>query len=333
VRRISSRAARDKAAGALRSTADRLARVEPEQDDEFERVPRRDRSRPATVDYMALDRREHDALDASGPPSTNHGQLDASHQAALARHYENVDPATCHWYHEAELRDGRRIAGGWDLVNGERAYLGEIDLEGSRVLEMGPATGHLTFWMERHGADVVAFEAGTDPGIDLISYGLTDLEDARQRATGFIERVHRSWWWLRSHWDASAVVARGSIYELPPDLGTFDVATFGSILLHLRDPYAALASAAAVTRRSIVVTDVVPSEFAQPSRPLVRFNPVPGDKTSWWLLAPGAVSRMLATLGFERQRLLRHVQYHRANHDPEAPALPVDLYTVVGSRE
>ncbi len=38
----------------------------------------------------------------------------------------------------------------------ERAYLWGIDLRDKSVLEIGPASGHLTFWMERQGATVTA---------------------------------------------------------------------------------------------------------------------------------------------------------------------------------
>jgi hypothetical protein len=298
-------------------------------------VPLVVRDLPPGIAYLALDRHEDAPPPTpwpSAPPAHYLNQLHPAWQARMAARYAEVDPATCHWYHEVELADGRRIAGGWDLIGGEPDYLGDVDFRDLRVLELGPATGHLTFWMEREGAEVVAFEAGFDVSIDLIPYGADELFHSQRDAMAFVERVHSSWWWLHRHYRSTARIARGSIYALPRDLGMFDVATFGSILLHLQNPYGALEAASRLTRRAIVVTDVVPTDLADPFEPHVRFNPVPGDRSSWWLLAPGAVQRMLTTLGFGRQRIGRHVQYLRPGHDPAADPQPVELYTVVAER-
>ena len=318
-----------RAAAALR----RLSSSEPEQPvvDPFFSSPLAVHVRPEAITYREMSGQPSASI-RPAPPVPLKGQLSAEHQQFLAASYARVDPAQCHWYHESLLRDGSRVAGGWDLIGGEDAYLGHADLGGKRVLEFGPATGHLTFWMERQGAQVVAFEAGGEATIDLISYGLRDTSAAEDEAMDLVERVHASWWWLRTHWNASARAARGSIYQLPEDLGTFDIATFGSILLHLRDPYRALEAAASITTDAMIVTDVVPAEFPQPSLPHMRFNPVPGDRCSWWLLSPGAVQQMLATVGFGRQEVSRHVQYYREGHDVSRDPYPVELYTVVARR-
>jgi hypothetical protein len=51
-------------------------------------------------------------------------------------------------------------------------------------------------------------------------------------------------------------VVYGSIYDLPAGIGPVEVATFGSILLHLRDPFLALANAARFARETMIVTDL-----------------------------------------------------------------------------
>ena len=67
--------------------------------------------------------------------------------------------------------------GAWDLRGHEAAYLGGVDVAGKRVLELGPATGYLTFYMERMGAEVVSFEAGFDVPIDTMPVkGVDDPE-------------------------------------------------------------------------------------------------------------------------------------------------------------
>src|SRR5271168_2362928 len=93
----------------------------------------------------------------SYPPQDYLGQLDPGFQAALSKRREGADLSDFVWYHACELPDGTVLPGVWDLRGRESAYLGGVDLAGKRVLELGPATGYLSFAMERMGAEVVAF--------------------------------------------------------------------------------------------------------------------------------------------------------------------------------
>jgi len=258
------------------------------------------------------------------------GQLEPEFQRAQARVRAQVRPEDCEWYHEVELTDGERIAGAWDLIGNEHAYLGGVDVKGTRVLELGPASGHLTFHMERAGAEVVAFDAGFDASVDLLGAG--DVEGDRSKIMRFIGEVQNSWWWLKSHYEASAEGVYGSIYDLPADLGRFDTTVFAAILLHLRDPYLALQQASLVTDRTVVVTDVVPGGLGDWDEGTIVFHPVEGNRNSWWQLSPALIQRMLSTLEFHDQQIFRHVQYTRPWHDLAEPKLPVEFYTIVAHR-
>ena len=96
-------------------------------------------------------------------------------------------------------RAARRLVlpGVWDLRGHESAYLGGVELAGKRVLELGPATGYLTFYMERMGAEVVAFEAGFDVSVDVLPLRGRDLPDERRKVMQeTIDRNHDAWWHL-----------------------------------------------------------------------------------------------------------------------------------------
>ena len=45
------------------------------------------------------------------------------------------------------------VTGQWDLRGGVDDYLGKVAFAGQRVLEIGPASGFLTFEMEKRGAE------------------------------------------------------------------------------------------------------------------------------------------------------------------------------------
>ena len=125
-------------------------------------------------------------------------------------------------------------------------------------------------------------------------------------------------------------IAYGDIYHVPDDLGRFDVSFFGCILLHLRDPLGALQQAAEHTDTAIVVTDNVYAGLEDPEVPVARFamDHEPGPSVRWWDLSPGAVTRMLWRLGFDRTRLVHHTQRFMV---PDPPA-DIQLFTVVAER-
>jgi hypothetical protein len=65
---------------------------------------------------------------------------------AVAQRVEDV--ADCYFYHTVELPGYGVINGDWDLRRGVDDYLGKVAFAGQRVLEIGPASGFVTFEME-----------------------------------------------------------------------------------------------------------------------------------------------------------------------------------------
>ena len=81
------------------------------------------------------------------------------------------DIADCYFYHTMELPGHGVIEGrDWDLRGGVDEYLGKVDFAGQRVLEIGPASGFLTFEMEKRGAEVVSVEVTDEHGWDFVPY-------------------------------------------------------------------------------------------------------------------------------------------------------------------
>src|SRR5438094_5591920 len=79
--------------------------------------------------------------------------------------------ADCYFYHTMELPGYGVIEGrDWDLRDGVDEYLGKVDFAGQRVLEIGRASGFLTFEMEKRGADVVSVAVTAQHGWDSAPY-------------------------------------------------------------------------------------------------------------------------------------------------------------------
>ena len=209
----------------------------------------------------------------AAPPPGYLGQLNPEFQRQLAGRWADVRLEDCYFYHSVLLPDGSFVQGPWDLIDNESEYLGGIDLAGRSVLEYGPASGWLTAWMAQQGAEVVIIDIGWDLSTDLIPLATFDLETTRQQQVAHASQIVNSWWYVRRAFGHSAKAVYAPVYDLPSDLGRYDVSTFGSILLHLRDPFMALQQAAAVTDDAIVVVEplVVPADDV--NRPVLFWNP------------------------------------------------------------
>jgi len=271
----------------------------------------------------------------SYPPREYLGQLDPAFQASLSKRREGADLSDFVWYHAFELPDGRVLPGAWDLRGHETAYLGGVDVAGKRVLELGPATGYLTFYMERMGAEVVSFEAGFDVSIDMLPVkGRDDPEGKRRVMQDTIDRNHDAWWHLHRTLGSSAKFVQGSIYDMPADLGTFDITLVGAILLHLREPWGALSQAAQRTTETMIVTEPLQDDLHDPESNIMRFSPsAEHHVTNWWSIYPGAVVSMLSRLGFGLTETTMHSQRHYLAHDMASDAIDQRMYTVVGQRQ
>ncbi len=124
----------------------------------------------------------------------------------------------------------------WDLRGGVDEYLGKVGYAGQRVLEIGPASGFLTFEMEKRGAEVVSVEVTAEHGWDFVPYPAERLEEVFGPRRIVMQQLKNSYWFSHTALQSKAKVYYGDVYNLPASLGQFDVALMGSLLLHCRDP-------------------------------------------------------------------------------------------------
>jgi SAM-dependent methyltransferase len=132
---------------------------------------------------------------------------------------------------------------------------GELNFQIQRVLDVGTASGYLTFQMEKRGADVVSFDmpsAGSGICSAFLAAGRLG-QDRRASLAGPSEHAARL---LFAHrcFGTRARVPYGDVHNLPWELGNFDVVFPGMILPHLRDPFQVLDSASRLASHQIVFT-------------------------------------------------------------------------------
>lgn len=253
------------------------------------------------------------------------------------------DLSGAYFYQTIDLPGQATILGAWDLREDTDAYLGHIDLAGKHVLEIGAANGFLTFHMERRGATVIALDLSPELPCDLLPSPGPDEAGLRTSARAVVAGLNRAWRYAQRALGSRASLVHATAYDLPPDLAPVDVCLFGSVLLHLRDPFAALREAARMTREAIVVTDTLNRPItARTEEPLMLVNPTLGrDPATWWFLSPVAVKHMLAPLGFSSFTLGSHHQLFRPGFAPwgithredfTGPEVRGEFFTVVARR-
>ena len=215
---------------------------------------------------------------------------------ATPGHIESA--ADCHFYHAMDIPGyGPILNFLWDLRGSEPDYLGHVKLEGKRVLEIGPASGYLSFYMESCGAEVVSVELSPDLSWDVVPDPQTDLEVwAKDRRAG-MEGLRNAYWFAHERFNSSARVHYGNIYDLPDALGHFDIAVLGSVLLHVREPLRVVQNCARLAD-SLVVTEPHYSHLPD-DRPVMEWFAAPDAPTpgNWWRFSPNMIQRFVEAVG------------------------------------
>ncbi len=255
------------------------------------------------------------------------------------------DVAECVFYHTMDLPGVGEVQGQFDLRGRERDYLGHVDLKGKRVLEIGPASGYLSLYMERQGAEVVSCDLSADAYWDFVPFARVDQDAVVADVRAGITRLNNSYWLTHRLNQSKNRVVYSSVYDIPDAVGLFDIGTLSSTLLHMENPFRAIASVARRVRETMVVTEVLgfrnllayhltrwlrPSvAFVPDPRPFERWTgPLSPELTQaclvWWHLTPLMVRKALAVVGFEHTELRYHRQVYLGRK--------LLYYTVVGHR-
>jgi SAM-dependent methyltransferase len=248
-------------------------------------------------------------------------------QPAVFAKPETVDSADkCYFYHVMEIPGHGIVGGEWDLRDGVQDYVGSVELSGKRVLEIGPASGFITFHMESAGATVVSVELAPDSEWDFVPLSNVDMAAVRAHRVEHMRRLRNGYWFAHERLASNARVHYGSVYALPDELGRFDIGVLGCVLLHLRDPLGALLECARRCDR-LVVTEVRDPAL---TGPVARFLPSVSEPQwhTWWRLSPDLLVEFLGVIGFEESVATYHDQTYL---DPEG-AVQVPMVTIVAHR-
>ncbi len=234
-------------------------------------------------------------------------------EAILAQPRYVESAADCFFYHTMDLPGLGEVCGHWDLRGRFNEYIGGVELADKSVIDVGAATGFLSFEAEKSGAArVLSFDIADPRQQDFLPFKdkLYSRDPARwaKEYGAEIEQWKNAYWLCHRLLNSKAEVYYGNIYELPRELGQFDVAIVGSVLEHLSDQITALASIARLTKETMVIV----SPMLQTEERIASFGALadhPENDFTWWIYSVGVYREVFKMLGFSIAGIT-HAQYY-----------------------
>jgi tRNA (mo5U34)-methyltransferase len=202
------------------------------------------------------------------------------------------------WYHTIELPGGVVTPGQFDHRSVLARYGLPRDLSGKRALDVATFNGYWAFEMERRGGDVTAIDLDDPRDWDYPKPVKARLAPTSKDDIGAGFRI--------AHDALQSKVKRVpcSVYELSPEkVGTFDFVHCGDLLLHLREPLAALEA-----MRSVTTGELLLSEGVDPFAKRGRYGPTTQymggwDDLLWWVPSLDTLAQMVIDAGFASVRV------------------------------
>jgi O-methyltransferase len=229
----------------------------------------------------------------------------------------------CLFYHVMDIPGHGTTAGEWDLRAGVEAYLGRFDFAGKRVLEIGPASGFLTFEMEKRGATVVAIEVTDDHQWDFVPFPADIVAPMLPPRREHMRRLKNSFWFAHAAHGSSAQVHYGNAYALPDALGRFDVAVMASVLLHTHSPLK-IVEQCAKRADTLIIVDMLRPRLE--GLPLARLVPNARNRQwdVWWQFSTDLLVQFCELMGFGNITVTTHTQSYAGK--------PNWLFTIIATK-
>ena len=114
---------------------------------------------------------------------------------------------------------------------------------------------------------MTSYDLSPDQAWDIVPLSGIDAAAHVTIRRQHIGAINNGYWFCHRAHASAARLAHGTVYAMDAELGPVDISVFGSILLHLRDPFLALHNAARLTTQTMIVADILPG-----AHPLVAMD-------------------------------------------------------------
>lgn len=255
-----------------------------------------------------------------------------SQNALFAAPLEVTGSPECVFYHSLDLPISGYQKGHWDLRGKFKEYTHNTPFSGKTVLDVGTASGFLSFEAEKHGAaQVVSVDAESAQYWDRLPFiqnrAMKDRAGWEANANVYLDSIKRSYWLAHKEFNSKAQAYYGNAYALPESLGQFDIVIIGQILVHLSDTLRALASIANRCNGTLIIAEGMTHEQYPVSSLLGRAK-YPEQDYTFWHHSEGFYNEVLQMLGFKQ--IATSTKKYKCNL--EGPNDGVEITTLVFER-
>ena len=207
------------------------------------------------------------------------------------------------------------------------------DLKGMKILDVGPASGFFSFYMEQAGAEVASVELlNTD---EFNKFGFNPLTKKENSKT-FNESSFKV---LYSLLNSKIRYLNGSIYDIGNKIlkgEKFDLVFVGSLLIHLRDPIGGLMSLSSICREGqIIATTPVWEGKIDVPEPMMKWANASFGSINWWLPNKSALEGWFLAAGFKdvnvTNKYFQYADLSRPHPTKGTVNTPISLYVVKAS--
>ncbi len=238
---------------------------------------------------------------------------------------DSIPLEDCEFYHVMDIPGlSEPPKGLFDLRKGVNEYLGHVDFKNKTVLELGPASGFLTFHIEKMGGDVTSIELDHKKyKWDIVKRVKHNWQEELNVFVKREERMRNSYWYAHKAFNSKSKLILSHINDLPAELEIYDISLMCTVLLHLQNPFLGIQNMFRHTKEKAIITELGGytriKSFRNTIRNLIRrimrpppvmtFIPDEGRTPfKWWYLSPEVIVNMANILGFEKNTITYHKQ-------------------------
>ncbi len=259
---------------------------------------------------------------------------------------DNISLEDCMFYHVMDIPGlSEPTKGDWDLRKGVDEYLGHLNFKNRTVLELGPASGYITFHIEKLGAKVTSIDLPIKKDLWINIRRVKD--NWQEELNALIKKVamaQKAYWYAHKAFNSKSKLIFSHVNDLPEEIGIYDISLMCSVILHLQNPFLGIQNMLRHTKEKAIITDM--GSYKQiksfrniirnlkqlislrPRLPVIEFYPKVKneyhDIMTWWKISPEFIVNVASIFGFETSSINYHVQYFNGH--------PLDMFTVVCER-
>ena len=248
---------------------------------------------------------------------------------------ESISLENCEFYHIQDIPGlSEPPKGSFDLRKGVNEYLGHTDFKNKTVLELGPASGFLTFHIEKIGGDVTSIDIDpqNNKWWDIVPncvhneyFAPLSFDEGKKNILDEIKKNQNAYWYAHKAFNSKSKLIHSHVNDLPAELGIYDISLMCSVLMHIQNPFLGMKNILRHTKEKVIITEVggykriksfhniirnlIRKTMLPPEVPSMTYLPRQGKKPFvWWKLSPKIISNMASTLGFEKNTVTYHKQ-------------------------